>query len=76
MKSAFVTLIIFIVILVCIKAGALNIIGSSVFHYLSFALLIAVFATAYFLIGFQERDTGQQNLPTQSNSEKEVPDDE
>lgn len=76
MKSAFVTLIIFIVILVSIKAGALNIIGSTVFHYLSFALLVAVFATAYFLIGFQDKNTEQTNLPTQPNSEQEVSDDE
>lgn len=75
MKSAFITLIIFIAIFAALKAGALDIIGSSAFHYFSFALFIAVFAAAYFLIGFQSNDTEQRNLPTQQDSEREVSDD-
>lgn len=75
MKSAFFTLIIFIIIFVALKAGALDVIGSPVFHYFSFVLLIAVFAVAYFLIGFQEKGNEQNNLPMQPNSEQEVDND-
>ncbi|MBR6355361.1 MAG: hypothetical protein IKR92_00765 [Alphaproteobacteria bacterium] len=75
MKSAILTLIIFIIIFIALCSGALNIIDSPVFHYLSFALLIAVFATAYFLVGFQEKDNGQSNLPAQPNSEQEIDND-
>lgn len=76
MKSAFGTLIILIAIFAILKCGALDVISSPIFHYFSFGLLIAVFAAAYFLIGFQDKNV-DQNIPTlPQNPEKEADDDQ
>lgn len=76
MKSTLFTLIIFIIVFVALKGGVLDIIDSSMFHYLSVILCIAVFVAAYFIIGFQEKNTEKNDLPLLPNSDKEAADDQ
>ena len=74
MKSAIFTLIILIIICIVINSGALDIISSSAFHYLSLIMLILVFAIAAFFIGFTPKESAPK-VPDES-VDKENADDQ
>lgn len=76
MKSTFFTLIVFVIVFAALKGGVLDIMDSSIFHYLSFILCVAVFVAAYFIVGVQEKNTEQSNLPMPPNSDEEAADDQ
>jgi len=62
MKSAIISLVFLIFIFIAINSGALNVIGSSAFHYLSLIMLILVFVGAAFLIGFTPKETPEKSV--------------
>lgn len=60
MKSAILTLLFLIIIFIALNSGALDIIRSSAFHYMSLGVFVLVFAAAGFLVGFKQNDSESQ----------------
>lgn len=56
MKSAFLTLFFLIIIFIVLNSGALDVIRSSAFHYMSVGALVVVFIAAGLLIGFKPKE--------------------
>ena len=64
MRSAIVTLFFLIIIVIVLNSGALDVIRSSAFHYMSVGVFAMVLIAAGLLIGFKPKENEVQQTDT------------